>query len=314
MQHKLFPRAGAVAEDGWSPKVEGAKDYPGFLARLEPQIRRWKQAGVEVADSAFAVTFATTQSRGVALGAPKVGVTLATQAPFGAIRYTLDGTAPTAKSKLYTGALSVKSGLVVTASSFAPDGAMLAAPRRFDTSREALLTTTNGQLAACPGQSLWLRLPLDADATTNGPAYNINIFDPCQADDHAPLAHAKAVTVSIARIPRNFGLAHDVWTQATHYPTSAHGELVASLGCKEAAAANAKDPKAAHHDPLPGAKVLASWALPDPKTAPQRFDVHAVLPADLAMQDESNVCFQFTSPLSDPLYSVEKVVWSEQGQ
>jgi hexosaminidase len=56
MQHKIFPRIGALAESVWSDP-QAAKDYPGFLARLDPQMRRWRAAGLEVADSALAVDF-----------------------------------------------------------------------------------------------------------------------------------------------------------------------------------------------------------------------------------------------------------------
>lgn len=313
MQHKLFPRAAALAEDAWSPQVSGTKDYAGFLERLDPQVRRWRKAGVEVADSAFAVDFALAQPRGAALDGGKVSLKLATQAPYGTIRYTLDGSAPGARSKAYAGSLSVKPGTQVRAASFAPDGAALSAARQFDTAPQALMTTANAQLAGCGSEKLWLRLPLDGDATSNGPAYNINIFNTCQSDAHSPLAHARSVTVTIARLPRNFGLAHDIWSQTTHFPTSPHGELVASLGCGAAASAAKGDAKALQHDPLPGATLLATWPLPDPASAPQRFAVHALLP-DIAMKDESDVCFQFTSPLSDPLYSVEKIVWQKDAK
>jgi hexosaminidase len=103
MQHKIFPRIGALAESVWSDP-QAAKDYPGFLARLDPQMRRWRAAGLEVADSALAVDFKLVGTRSAALDAAfngkRVGVTLATQAPYGTIRYTLDGSAPTARAGL----------------------------------------------------------------------------------------------------------------------------------------------------------------------------------------------------------------------
>ncbi|MBT0667953.1 family 20 glycosylhydrolase [Novosphingobium profundi] len=310
MQHKIFPRAGALAEDGWSPRASGKKDYAAFLARLDPQIRRWKKAGVEVADSAFAVDFALARPLGETLDARRVGVTLVTQAPYGTIRYTLDGSEPDPRSKAYAAPLNVVPGTVIRAASFAADGAVLSAVRRFDTAHTALMTAPNAALTGCGADALWLRLPLGADATAKGPAYNTNIFDACSAQEKAPLGHARSVTVTVVRLPRNFGLAHDIWTEVRHYPTSPHGELVVSAACKAAAKAAEGDPKARHHDPLPGASLLATWPLPDPATAPQRFDVHAVLP-EVAMKDESDVCFQFTAPLSDPLYAVESVTWSD---
>jgi hexosaminidase len=309
LQHAIFPRAGAMAEVAWSPATAGEKDYPTFLRRLTPQIRRWKQGGVEVADSAFAVAFTPTQTRAAALDAKRLGVTLATQAPYGTIRYTLDGKAPGTASPVYRTALQVKPGTVVTAASFAPDGSALSAPRRYDTGRIALLTSTASTLTACPRGAQGLRVPLNSEATANGPAFNANIFDTCQADDHAPLAHAKSVTVTIARLPRNYGLAHDESALIAHYAVTTHGELVIAAGCR-AAEKTATD-KQKEHAPMPGATVLATFAMPDPKTAPQQFTVTAALPDRPELKDEADVCYQFTTPLSDPFYAVEKVVYGE---
>jgi hexosaminidase len=310
LQHKLFPRVGAIAETAWSPQVTGEKDYPGFLARLTPQIQRWKQGGFEVSDSAFGVAFTPTQGRGAQLEATRIGMSLANQAAYGTIRYTLDGKEPGAKSPAYARPLAVKPGTVVTAASFAPDGTRLSAPRRYDTARETLLTSTASALAACPRGAQGLRVPLSADATSNGPAYNVNIFDTCQADDHAPLAHAKSITVSVARLPRNYGLAHDASALIGHIAVTTHGELVISAGCR-AAEKNA-DRKQKEHAPMPGATVLAAFPLPDPETSPQQFTFTANLPDRPELKDEADVCFQFTSPLSDPFYAVEKVVYGEK--
>ena len=93
VQHAIFPRAAALAETTWST---APRDFPGFVARLRPQVLRWRQGGIEVADSAFAVTYRLQGTRGDALRSGKLNVALATQAPAGTIRYTLDGSAPTA--------------------------------------------------------------------------------------------------------------------------------------------------------------------------------------------------------------------------
>ncbi|WP_454798039.1 beta-N-acetylhexosaminidase [Novosphingobium lindaniclasticum] len=312
LQHKLFPRVGALAETAWSPVVTGEKDYPGFLARLTPQIQRWKQGGFEVSDSAFGVAFTPTQTRAAQLDAKSIGVALANQASYGKIRYTLDGKAPAAKSPAYAKALVVKPGTVVTAASFAPDGTQLSAPRRYDTARETLLTSTASTLVACPRGAQGLRVPLTADATANGPAYNVNIFDTCQADDHAPLAHAKTITVSVARLPRNYGLAHEASALIEHFAVTTHGELVISAGCR--AAEKAANRKQKEHAPMPGATVLATFALPDPDASPQQYTFTANLPDRPELKDEADVCFQFTSPLSDPFYAVEKVVYGEKAK
>ncbi|WP_245652675.1 beta-N-acetylhexosaminidase [Novosphingobium capsulatum] len=307
MQHKIFPRIGALAESVWSNPAQ-AKDYPGFLARLDPQMRRWREAGLEVADSALAVDFKIAGTRSAALDAKRLTVALATQAPYGTIRYTLDGKAPTARARAYAAPLAVAPGTVIMAADFAADGAALSAPRRFDATRDTLLTTANSALSACPRGALGLRVPLNADATANGPAFNVNIFDACVADDHAPLAHAKAITVKVARLPRNYGLAHDQHAVIARYATSPFGELVVSAGCR--AAEKAANDQQKEHDPMPGARVLATWPLPDPAKAPQQFALDANLP-QLGLADESDVCFQFTASPAGPFYTVEQVQWHE---
>lgn len=313
VEHAFFPRVGAVAEVAWSPPASG-QDFAGFLDRLMPQIDRWERDGAEVADGAFAVAFTPTQTQAEALDARRIGLTLATQTGHGTIRYTTDGTTPGPRSAAYRDPLAVRPGTVVTAASFADDGRPLSDPRRHDTGRTALLTTEGAGLTACPGGGQSLRVPLNTEATANGPAFNVNIFDTCQTDAHAPLTHATGVTVSVARLPRNWALAHETGAEKRHFPVTTHGELVISADCRAAAAAMEAMPKDQQRwgqQPLPGATLLASFALPDPASAPQQFTLTAPLPIGLSLQDETDVCFQFTSPLADPFYTVEQVEWTE---
>lgn len=51
--------------------------------------------------------------------------------------------------------------------------------------------------------------------------------------------------------------------------------------------------------------MLATFPLPDPKSAPNRLRFAA--PVD-AKQGDGALCMQFTSPLYDPFYAIEKVV------
>ncbi len=55
VQHAIFPRAAALAENTWS---NAPRDFTSFATRLAPQAARWRRGGIEVADSAFAVTYA----------------------------------------------------------------------------------------------------------------------------------------------------------------------------------------------------------------------------------------------------------------
>jgi hexosaminidase len=291
MQHLLFPRAAAIAEITWSAKAQ--RDFPGFLDRVQPQIRRWRRSGVEVADSAFAVNYTLAGTRGDALRANRATVKLATQAPYGVIRYTLDGTTPTPRSAAYAALLSVKTGVAIRAAAFDTAGLPVAALRLFDTGRQALLQRTASDMIACPKGALGLRVPLTSEAQANAPVFNVNLFDTCTAYPAAPMDVAKGFTIDIARLPRHYGLAHDFKAVRQHYNVTPHGELIVLVGC------TLKDAK-----PI----VAGTFPLPDPRTAPTRFQVKGSLPA---LSGDRDICLQFTSPTSDPFYAVERMQLTE---
>jgi hexosaminidase len=291
MQHLIFPRAAALAEITWSGKDK--RDFAGFLNRVQPQIGRWRRSGIEVADSAFAVGYTLAGTRGDALRSKLAKVALATQAPYGTIRYTLDGKVPTARSPAYTVPLSVKLGVSIRAAAFDASGQPTAEPRLFDTGRQALLTRTASDMFACPEGALGLRVPLTSEAQANAPVFNVNIFDTCTAYPAAPMDVAKGFTIDVARLPRHYGLAHDFKAVRQHYNVTPHGELIVLVGCT-----------------IKGAKpiVAGTFPLPDPKSAPTRFSVKGALPA---IAGDRDICLQFTSPTSDPFYAVERMTLSE---
>jgi hexosaminidase len=295
VQHMIFPRAAALAEITWSAREK--RDFGDFLARLDPQIQRWRRSGVEVADSAFAVGFRLEGTRGEALRTNRVRVALATQAPYGTIRYTLDGKAPGVNSPAYKAPLELKPGGTIRAAAFDAAGDATARPRSFETGRAALLTRTSSELVACPHGSFGLRVPLTSEATDNAPVFNVNLFDTCSAYPAAPLDLAKSFTVDVARLPRHYGLAHEAKALRDHYNVTTYGELVIVARCVAAAKDKAIEPI-----------VVATFPLPDPAAAPARFSVSGALPA---MAGDEDLCFQFTAPLAGPYYAVERAVLSE---
>lgn len=282
-EHALFPRIAALAEISWSPKA--ARDWPGFLARLDPQFERYRRQGIAAADSAFAVDFEVRGGIDAALHANPMPVVLSRQAVYGAIHYTLDGSVPSAASPLYVTPLAVVPGTVVQAASIAPDGRLLAAPRSFDTRPAALLRRSSAALKPCPGPGIQLRLPLTPDAVA-GPAYAMNIFDPCWIYPAAPLDQLGGITVAIGRLPRNFALRQPqresvVW----RYNPSRYGTLLVREG-------KADGP------------VLASLPLPDPATAPSRFTLAAPIAGHAATAD---LYLTIAPPMGGPLYGIDTV-------
>ncbi|WP_294235565.1 family 20 glycosylhydrolase [uncultured Sphingomonas sp.] len=283
-EHALFPRLAALAEMSWSPA--DARDWPDFLARLDPQMNRYARQGIAAADSAFAVDFAVVGGVGAAWRGPRVSVAMTRQAPYGTIRYTTDGTAPTARSRAYTTPVTVMPGTVLRATDFAPDGRPLAAVRTFDTASAALLQRSSAELIPCPGPGILLRLPLTRDATGNGPAHSMNIFNPCWTYKAAPLDRVDGIAVTIGRLPRNFALRQEQREQVVwRYTPSQFGTLmVHGQGCD--------------------GPVLASMPLPDPGRSANRFTLSAPLPRH---QPESDLCLTIAPPIGGPLYGIDTV-------
>ncbi|MDG5487237.1 family 20 glycosylhydrolase [Sphingomonas sp. BGYR3] len=282
-QHAIFPRLSALAELTWSPKEK--RDWRGFVARLEPQMVRYRREGVGAADSAFAVNFRPAGGRGDALRQGMVTLGMDNQTKRGVIRYTLDGKQPTARSPVFKAPIEVKAGAVVTAAPFAADGRAMAAPRQYAATRAAWLSAGPSDLSACPQGALGLRVPLAGMQTANTPAFNVNIFDTCTQWLKAPLGEARGFAIDVARLPRHYGLAHEASALREHYAVTRFGELVVTAGgCK--------------------GRVVGTYPLPDPASAPNRFRFTGTLSGEAG---DADLCFQFTSPLSHPFYAVEGV-------
>lgn len=284
-EHAIFPRLSAVAELTWSPRDK--RDWKGFVARLDPQMLRYAQEGIAAADSAFAVNFRMQGKRGDALRTGKLTLAMDTQTGAGTIRY---GAKAGGKARAYTTPITIRTGTTLEAAAYLKDGRTAAAPRRFDASRTALLTARPADLAACPKGALGLRVPLNSGQSEDSPAFNVNIFDTCTQWADAPLGEAKAIAIDVARLPRHYGLAHEESALRAHYAVTAHGELVVRTGGCEGG-------------------VIGTFPLPDPRTTPNRMRFTAPM---TDQKGDATLCFQFTSPLSDPFYAVEKVALEDR--
>jgi hexosaminidase len=277
-----FPRLAAFAEGVWSPKDK--RDFRGFLGRLEPQVRRWKREEIPAADSAFAVAYRLEGQRSEAAKSGRVTVELSNQVAHGTIRYTLDGSFPTPSSPAYAEPLSLKAGTTIKAATFGQGNAPLSAPRTYDTSLPALLSTGTNGLSACSG-GIELRFGLTPDAPGFAPAYNSNIFDSCLLWREAPLSAARSFTIHVARLPRNLGLAHDFTKVKSYFPATRFGELVVRAGGCDGA-------------------PLAAFPLPDPASAPNQLSFSGELPRGTP---DGDLCMTFTAPSSGPIYAAGSV-------
>lgn len=99
VEYQLFPRLAALAEVAWQPR--GTKDWPGFLKRLDAYLPRLDTLGITYARSMYNI-----QERIVPDGGA-LRVELECIRPDVEIRYTTDGSIPSAESPLYEGPLRV---------------------------------------------------------------------------------------------------------------------------------------------------------------------------------------------------------------
>jgi hexosaminidase len=284
VNHAAYPRLAAVAEAAWSP--EAARNFQSFLARLPAQITRYRRMGIDSADGAFAPDFDIAGGRNSALEAGRASISLTTQVKAGELRYTLDGSTPTASSRLYTGPIAAPLGAEIRAAAYTPDGELLAAPRSFSLAAQALQTRSSSELTACPNGAMGLRVPLTPDAVTTAPVFDVNLFDSCWLYPKARLDGVGRIEVSAARLPRNYGLAHEIVKVMSHPAATPYGELSIRAGrC--------------------GGPVIATLPLPDPKAG---GDVHLALNAALTPRTgEEDLCLIFTAPIDGPLYAIDKV-------
>lgn len=148
IEYMMFPRALALAELTWSPKA--ARSWPSFEARLPSALRTLDRLGVHyrlphvVGLEADALTLDD-----------HVTVPLSVALDGATIRYTLDGTDPTAASTVYTGPLTLPvtpQGVTVTARAFTAQGA--ASPPRAATFRRTAYREAVAVAAVEPGLQL----------------------------------------------------------------------------------------------------------------------------------------------------------------
>lgn len=281
VEHAVFPRLDALSEVVWSPAA--ARNWNDFLARLPSQLERYTAQQVAFADSAFAPNIHVDANAALKTGEAKV--TLSNQAGYGTIRYTTDGSAPDAHAMVYSKPFAVKLPATVKAVAYANDGSTLAAARTRVIDREQLLSRLGVELSNCPGSDFGLRVQPLPDATSMSPVYAINVFDNCQQYPKTPLDGIVSVRVDLARLERNYALAHDIKLVVSRPHSTPHGEFVM------------------HLDRCDG-PVLAAAPLPDPAQSARRFTLDAKLSAQ---HGEHTLCLAFTAPTDGPLYAIERI-------
>ena len=111
VEYQLFPRLLALADVAWAQK--GTKDWPAFLTRLDRVLPHVETLGMTCARSMYNIDHKVTSEK------KRLRVMLSCIRPDVEIRYTCDGTEPTAASPRYDDSFTVDAATCVKAATFA---------------------------------------------------------------------------------------------------------------------------------------------------------------------------------------------------
>ncbi|WP_243039665.1 beta-N-acetylhexosaminidase [Dyella sedimenti] len=282
VEHAAFPRLAAFSEVVWSPAA--SRRWPGFLDRLMAQLARYRTQGIGYADSAFVADIDIDRNQALASGSAQVS--LSDQAGYGAIHYTLDGSAPDLRAPLYRAPFVVKLPTTVRAATFAADGSALAAPSRRVLDRASLLSFSGDELVNCPGSDFRQREQPMPDAVSTQPVYVVNLYDHCQQLPATRMDGVAAIHVRAVRLENNFLLTYETRHAVPHPNSTPFGELVVhGNGCD--------------------GPVLAMLPLPDPTRSARQFSLQAALPKP--QHGEHALCLIYATPTDGPLYVLDRV-------
>jgi hexosaminidase len=110
LEYMVFPRAIALAEVLWSPKSR--RDYDDFVNRLQTHFKRLDRLNLNYSKRLYDINISFKSDNATP------SVILDSPVQNTEIRYTTDGTTPTAKSLLYTKPFSIKDINIVRATNF----------------------------------------------------------------------------------------------------------------------------------------------------------------------------------------------------
>lgn len=272
-----FPRALAIAEVGWSPSA--TRDFAGFAARLTPQLNRLATLGLRPATTSFTPVLAAN-----AADAATGSATLALTGQRGlTLRYTLDGSVPSANSPAFAQPLLRRLPARIRAASFAGTRAL---PGAIDTTVTAasLRSRDSTMLATCAAK-VPLYLEDDAPAGPERARFLIDILEPCWTWTAAPMKGVDRIAVEVGRIPFNFQVGRDRDAMRFAAPAGPGGEVeVRSGGCGGARVAV-----------LPLGSAVANPGV-----------TRLVAPIARA-RGNADLCFTYTATGPDPLVAIRSV-------
>ena len=218
IQHMLFPRLAAVAEVAWSP--EESRSFDSFLHRLPADLQRTEDAGLTPAKSVFEVQARTTPQH----NSSRADVALSTQAGFGSIHYTLDGSAVRDTSPVYREPLQVTLPAHLRAIAF--DGAtLLGSPIDHDLTISSALRRDSRELDPCT-DTAGIQMEQDPPRNVQRPVFRVVYSHPCWIYRRADMDRIAAMTLGVGSIPFIFHSPNRAMPAPSNAPaTDAHMDV-----------------------------------------------------------------------------------------
>jgi hexosaminidase len=214
-ERMIWPRAAILAELGWAQP--GQRNWNAFAPRLAAELDRYRalHLGFDLTPLVPQADLSGTPA------APQVA--LRQQAGIGTIRYTTDGSAPTAASPAYQAPITMTGTL--TARAFL-GGEPISPAQSWQVEAAALRTRFGTQLELCTGAGK-IPLRLEDDGATNGKrvVHWVDVMQPCWLWRGAPMDGATRITADVGSVPFNFAIGDAVNRITFRKPETPDGEL-----------------------------------------------------------------------------------------
>ena len=271
----LFPRLAALAENAWTPRDK--QGWADFEDRLPATLGRLSDLGLAYDTVPFEPQASFDWPKG-----GEIGASLDTGLQVGEVRYTTDGSEPTAASPRYAAPLKLSAGAQLKARTFQGKHP-LGRVRAWNVTADTALTRRSHQLTRCT-EGLILNLEDDGVGEKGERAtFLLDILNPCWIWKDADLSAGAKLTVTVGQLPYNFQLGNKLEPLPVRPPSRPEGELEVRFGCK--------GPRLAT---VPLTQAAKNQALTE-------------IVVDVPARGKGDICFTFASKVIEPMWALHSV-------
>jgi hexosaminidase len=215
VERMIWPRAAILAELGWTKP--GPRDWNAFAPRLAAELGRYRalHLGYDVTPLVPQADLSGTPA------APQAA--LRQQAGIGTIRYTTDGSAPTASSPVYQAPIAMTG--ILSAQAFL-GGAPVGPAQSWRVDAAALRTRDGAQFELCANPpKIPLRLEDDGPVSGKRAILWVDLMHACWLWRDAPMDGATRIEARVGSVPYNFSIGAAINKVVFRKPETPDGEL-----------------------------------------------------------------------------------------